>query len=129
MAITMLAEEKKLISIPKAIGLFMIFKALFYREHLVHYQATTSLERYSLLIHNINFYLFLALGIMLCFHYSKKIIHSVAILFSINLFGAVYIVTAIQSSLFKSVVILSAHVCILFILYWSSSRIDKIRTF
>ena len=123
----MLAEEKKFLSIPKAIGLFMILKSLFYRDALANFTANTSLGKYCIISDQISFYGLLILGFLLCITYSKKLIHIVSILLVINLFGGIYIITDINATAFKSTAIIGAHASLLFVLYWSSNKIEKIK--
>lgn len=123
----MLAEEKKFLSIPKAIGLFMIFKALFYRDTLTDFKPESALENYCVIADQISLYTFIILGILLCMKYSKVLIHTVTLFIAINFFGGIYIITDANAHLFKSITIIVAHVSLLIVLYWSSAKIEKIK--
>ena len=67
----MLAEEKKFLSIPKAIGLFLIFHALFYRNQSSHFTPTNPLESFAQASNEVSFYTFLVIGIILCYKFNK----------------------------------------------------------
>ena len=123
----MLAEEKKFLSIPRAIGLFMIFKALFYRDALADFKPETTLENYCHFADQVSFFAFIILGLLLSTKYSKKLVHTVTLFLIINLFGGIYIITDQNSGLFKSTAIVLAHITLLFALYWSSAKIEKIK--
>ena len=125
----MKAEEKKITSIPQAIGLFMIFKALFYRNSLegVQFPESTfySFVQFS---ENTGFYLFLCGGIALCL--SQKFIFYYLAYFScfFTLFGAIY---AIQPNRINTTMLISfvtAHILLCMVLYWSQTMIKKILT-
>lgn len=123
----MLAEEKKFLSIPRAIGLFMVFKALFYRDALADFEPETTLENYCYFADQVSFYSFIILGLLLCVKYSKKLVHFVTLFLIVNLFGGIYIIPDQNASIFKIIAIVFAHLTLLFALYWSSTKIEKIK--
>jgi hypothetical protein len=123
----MKAEEKKLSSIPQAIGLFMIFKALFYRnayEGLTF--PDTFFNHFIQFSESTGFYLFLIVGIGLCLY--KKFIFYYLAYFScaFTLFGSIYVLAPGKYNLPMLISFVLAHILLCAVLIWSQVMIKRI---
>ncbi len=123
----MRSEEKKMSSIPQAIGLFMIFKALFYRNSFEGLSFNdTSFHSFLQISESSSFYLFLSVGIALCI--SKRFIFYYLAYFSccFTLFGSIYVLAPGKYNLRMLISLVTAHLLLCGILYWSQIMIKKI---
>ena len=121
-------DEKRLNSIAKAIGLFMIFKALFYRDSFAGVVFTGSkLHTYLQFSHAVSFYLFLIIGMALCVS-SRFIFYILTYLTcAFTLFGAIYTLAPGKASTFRSVFEIGSHLLLCIVLYWSQKKLGKLR--
>lgn len=122
----MLAEEKKFLSIPKAIGLFLIFHALFYRNQSDNFIANNALEVYATNSNNISFYTFLILGIILCYRFNKVLLFIIGSSFASTFFGYTQVIVNPHISQTHSALLIVSHIAIYGLLTWSHFKIVKI---
>lgn len=123
----MLAEEKKFLSIPKAIGLFLIFHALFYRNQSSHFTPTNPLESFAQASNEVSFYTFLVIGIILCYKFNKVLLILIGLCFLSTLFGYTQVIVNSKINQIQSIITISTHVAIYGLLTWSYFKITKIQ--
>ena len=122
----MKSEERKYTSIPKAIGLFMIFKALFYKNSFEGIQLPEG-SFYSFLKFSeaTGFYLFLIIGLCLCL--SQRFIFYWLAWFAcaFTLFGTVHTLPPGKENTAMTVSLAIAHIILCGVLFWSMKMIKK----
>ncbi len=122
-------EERKLISISRAIGLFMLFTTLFHRNALDNISFTNSWTDTILqLSANITLYAFPAVGLLLCFTRSLLYFHFAYIVNILSLFGTVYtLLPGKELNLLHLITLLVTHILLMALLIWTHLQIKKIK--
>ena len=118
-------DEKRMNSIPKAIGLFMIFKAMFYRDSfdgLTFSQST--LDTYIQYSHEASFYLFVILGIGLCYKTGNFVINLTYAACAMTLFGAIYTLAPQEVNYLRATFEIGAHVILCAVLLWVQKKLN-----
>ncbi|MCM8529709.1 MAG: hypothetical protein NE330_00990 [Lentisphaeraceae bacterium] len=123
----MLAEEKKFLSIPKAIGLFLIFHALFYRNQSSGFNSTNSFESFAVVSNEVSFYTFLGIGLILCYKFNKILLILIGVCFTSTLFGYTQIIVNSKISQTQAIITILTHIAIYSLLIWSYFKIVKIK--
>ena len=120
-------EERKLISIPRAIGLFMIFEGLFRRHSLEGVKFTDS--TYHLLLNlsaNSSIYLLVGIGMLLCITRNLLIFYLTYFTCLASLFGIVFELLPGKETNFLWCISLGlAHLTLLIIMIWTHIQIRK----
>ena len=123
----MKAEEKKLTSIPQAIGLFMIFKALFYRNSFdgIEFEPT-AFNSYIQFAESASFYVFMLVGIALCLSRRFIFYYLAYASAAFTLFGSIYTLAPGKENLSHTIALVIAHLGLCFALCWSQIMIKKL---
>ena len=120
-------DEKRMNSIPKAIGLFMIFKALFYRDSFDNISFTQSaLDTYIQYSHEASFYLFFALGLGMCFKTGNLIINLTYLACASTFFGGIYTLAQQEVDYLRATFEVGAHVILCIVLLWVQKKLNTL---
>ena len=120
-------EERKLISIPRAIGLFMIFEGLFRRGSLEGITFSDSTYHTFLrLSANSSIYLLLISGFLLCITHNLLLFYLTYLTCAISLFGIVFeILPGSEVNLIWCISMGIAHLAVVMVMIWTQIQIKK----
>ena len=123
----MKSEERKYTSIPKAIGLFMIFKALFYKDSFEGVELPEGFF-YSYLgfAEAAAYYLFLIIGICLCVSQRFIFYWMAWLATAFTLFGTIHTLAPGTQNTLMTIIMAVVHLLLCFVLYWSMKMIKEI---
>ncbi len=124
---SMKVEERKLISISRAIGLFMIFEGMFRRSSLEGIKFNDSFYQTFLQISaNSSIYLLIITGVLLCITRNLLFFYTTYITCAVSLFGIIFeILPGSEINITWCVSLGIAHLSIMIVMIWTHIQIKK----
>ena len=121
-------EERKLISIPRAIGLFMIFEGMFRRGSLEGIEFNDSGSHLLLKIAaTASIYLLITSGILLCITRSLLFFYLTYFTCLLSLFGIIFeILPGTEVNTLWCIALALAHISVMAVMVWTHIQIMKV---